>query len=120
VTELPPVKPVLTAYPLHELVCPACGEATRAEVPRGVPTGGFGPRVQATTARCTGGSSLSKRTTQELLDDLCGGKVGLGPIATLEQATTQAVAQPVAEARAYVQLGDALLRVALLDAHPPT
>jgi transposase len=54
VTEIPPMKPVVTAYQLHHLVCPACGEETRAEVPAGVPTGGFGPRVQAITALCTG------------------------------------------------------------------
>jgi transposase len=53
VTELPPVQPVVTAYQLHRLVCPACGEEPRAEVPSGVPTGGFGPRVQASTALCT-------------------------------------------------------------------
>jgi transposase len=103
VTEIPPVKPVVTEYQLHQLVCPACGEATRAEVPLGVPTGGFGPRLQATTALCTGGYHLSKRTTQSLLDDLFGVELGLGTITNLEQATTQAVAELVAEARAYVQ-----------------
>jgi transposase len=80
-----------------------CGAATRAEVPRGVPTGGFGPRVQAITALCTGAYHLSKRTTQSVLEDLCGVPLGLGTIANLEQATAQAVAEPVAEARAYVQ-----------------
>ena len=103
VTEIPPVKPVVTEYQLHRLICSSCGEATRAELPPGVPTGGFGPRLQATTALCTGAYHLSKRTTQELLDDLFGVAVGLGTIANLEQATTQAVAKPVAEARAYVQ-----------------
>jgi transposase len=76
---------------------------TRAELPPGVPTGGFGPRVQATTALCTGAYHLSKRTTQAVLADLFGVSLGLGTIATLEQATTRAVAEPVAEARAYVQ-----------------
>ena len=33
-------------------------------LPVGVPTGGFGPRVQAITALCTGAYHLSKRTTQ--------------------------------------------------------
>ncbi len=103
VTEIPRVKPVVTEYRLYQLVCPACGEATWAELPPGVPTGGFGPRLPATTALCTGAYHLSKRTTQELLDDLFGVAVGLGTIANLEQATTQAVAKPVAEARAYVQ-----------------
>jgi transposase len=103
VTEIPPVKPVVTEYQLHRLVCPACGEETRAEVPAGVPTGGFGPRVQAITALCTGAYHLSKRTTQRALEDMFGVQMGLGTIATLEHATVQAVAEPVAEARAYVQ-----------------
>ena len=103
VTEIPPVKPVVTEYQLHQLVCPAGGEVTRAEVPPGVPTGGFGPRLQATTALCTGAYHLSKRTTQALLQAFFGVEVGLGTLANLEQATTQAVAEPVSEARAYVR-----------------
>lgn len=54
VTDVPPVKPLVTEYQLHRLSCPACGTATRADVPPGVPTGGFGPRVQAMVALCTG------------------------------------------------------------------
>jgi transposase len=103
VTEIPPVKPVVTEYQLHRLVCPACGEATRAAVPAGVPTGGFGPRVQAITALCTGAYHLSKRTTQRALEEMFGVHIGLGTIAHLEHATARAVAEPVAEARAYVQ-----------------
>jgi transposase len=103
VTEIPPMKPVVTEYQLHHLVCPACGEETRAEVPAGVPTGGFGPRVQAITALCTGAYHLSKRTTQRALEDMFGVQMGLGTIANLEHATVQAVAAPVAEARAYIQ-----------------
>jgi transposase len=72
-------------------------------VPPGVPRGGFGPRVQAIAALCTGAYHLSKRTTQRALEDLFGVQMGLGTIANLEQATVQAVTEPVAEARAYVQ-----------------
>ena len=103
VTEIPSVQPVVTEYQLHRLVCPACGVATRAARPPGVPPGGFGPRVQAIAALCTGAYHLSKRTTQELLEDLCGVSMGLGTVANLEHATVQAVAEPVAEARADVQ-----------------
>jgi transposase len=103
VTEIPPVKPVVTEYQLHRLVCPACGAESRAGLPGGVPTGGFGPRVQAITVLCTGAYHLSKRTTQSALEDLFGVQMGLGTIANLERATVQAVAEPVAEARTYVQ-----------------
>ena len=100
VTEIPPRKPAVTESQLHRLVCPACGEATRAKVPAGVPAGGFGPRVQAITALCTGAYHLSKRATQRVLADLFGVSMGLGTSANLEQATTQVWAEPVAEARA--------------------
>jgi len=68
----------------------------------GVPTGGFGPRVQAIAALCTGAYHLSKRTTQSVLEDLFGVSRCVGTIANLEHATVQAVAEPVAEARRYV------------------
>jgi transposase len=103
VTELPPAKPVVTEYQLHRLVCSACGERTRAELPPGVPPGGFGPRVQAIAALCTGAYHLSRRTTQSLLEDLFRVSMSLGTLVNLEQATVQAVAAPVAEARRYVQ-----------------
>lgn len=102
VTEIPLVRPVLTEYQVHQVVCPVCGEATRAGLPVGIPTGGFGPRVQAMTALCTGASHLAKRTTQTMLADLLGISIGLGTGAKLEQATVQALAEPVAEARAVV------------------
>lgn len=67
---------------------------------RGFPRGEFGLRVQSLTALCTGAYHLSKRTTQNVLADLFGVALGLGSMANLEQATAQAMAEPVAEARA--------------------
>lgn len=103
VSEVPPITPVVTEYQLHQLLCPACGALTRADLPRGVPPGGFGPRGQAIVALCTGAYRLSKRTTQEVMADLFGLPMSLGTIPHLEQATAQAVAAPVADAQAYVQ-----------------
>jgi transposase len=65
--------------------------------------GSFGPRVQAITALCTGAYHLSKRTTQQVMPDLFGLPRSIGTLVNLEEATAQAVAEPVAEARAYVQ-----------------
>ena len=103
VLEIPPIKPVVTEYPLHQLGCPVCGTPTRAAWPEGVPTGAYGPRVQAIAALCTGAYRLSKRTTAQLLEDLFGVTMSLGTLSTLEAATAQALAEPVEEARAYVQ-----------------
>ena len=102
VIELPPIKPVVTEYQWHQLVCAACGEVTRAPWPTGVPSGTYGPRVQATVALYTGAYRLSKRTTQQMMDEVFGVPMSVGTIGPLEQATTAAVAAPVEEARRYV------------------
>ncbi len=103
VTELPRITPVVTEYQVHRLRCPACGTSTRAAMPAGVPTGSFGPRVQAVVALCTGAYRLSKRTTQEVMADLFGLPMSLGTIPRLAHATVQALASPVVEAQAYVR-----------------
>ena len=102
VIELPPIKPVVTEYQWHQLACPACGATTRAPWPAGVPSGTYGPRVQATVALCTGAYRLSKRTTQQVMDEVFGVPLSVGTISPLEQATTAAVAAPVEAARTYV------------------
>jgi transposase len=103
VTEIPPLKPVVTEYQLHQLCCPACGVATRGELPVGAPPGAFGPRVQAISALCTGADHLAKRITLSVLEDLFGLPMSLGTLVHLEHATMQAVAEPVADARVYMQ-----------------
>jgi len=80
VIEIPPITPVITEYQWHQLVCAACGEATRAPWPAGVPSGTYGPRVHATVALCTGAYRLSKRTTTQVLDDLFGVPMSVGTI----------------------------------------
>ncbi len=103
VIEIPPLKPVVTEYQWHQLACPACGETTRAPWPAGVPSGTYGPRVQATVALCTGAYRLSKRTTQQAMEEVFGVPMSVGTISPVEQATTEALAAPVEEARTYVQ-----------------
>jgi transposase len=102
VIEMPPLQPVITEYQWHQLVCPECGTTTRAPWPVGVPSGTYGPRVQATVALCTGAYRLSKRTTQQAMDDLFGVPLSVGTISQLEQTTTKVLAAPVQEARDYV------------------
>jgi transposase len=102
VIEIPPIKPVITEYQWHQLVCPECGETTRAPWPDGVPSGTYGPRVQATVALCTGSYRLSKRTTQQVMDDIFGVPMSVGTISQSEKTTTEVLAPPVEEARAHV------------------
>src|ERR671933_1002025 len=102
VSEIPPIQPVVTEYQWHQLVCAGCGEVTRAPWPEGVPSGTYGPRVQATVALYTGAYRLSKRMTQQMMQEVFGVPMSVGTIGPLEQATTEAVAAPVEEARTYV------------------
>jgi len=103
VTEIPPVVAEVIEYRLHTLSCAACGLETRAELPVGVPQGGFGPRLQAMVSLLSGRYHLSKRQVSEMMADFFGADVALGSIATLEQRTSQALSAPVDEARAYVR-----------------
>jgi transposase len=102
VIELPPIKPVVTEYQWHQLVCTTCGEVTRAAWPAGVPSSTYGPRVQATVALCTGAYRLSKRTTHQMMDEVFGVPMSVGTVSQLEQVTTVVLAAPVEEARMYV------------------
>src|SRR5262249_46391363 len=61
VLELPKIRPEVTEYRLHRLRCPACGLATCASLPAGVPSGGQGPRLQAALALMAGAYRMSKR-----------------------------------------------------------
>ena len=102
VIELPPSQPVVTEYQWHQLVGAACGEVTRAPWPEGGPSGTYGPRGQATVALYTGAHRLSKRTTQQRMDEVLGVPWSVGTISQLEQATTEVWAAPVEEARTSV------------------
>ena len=84
VIEIPPITPVVTEYQWHQLACPACGEITRAPWPAGVPSGTYGPRVQATVALYTGSYRLSKRTTQQAMAEVFGVPMRVGTISQLE------------------------------------
>jgi len=103
VTEVPPVRPVVTEYRRHTLSCPDCGAATAADWPAGMPPGSFGPRVAATVAYLTGRCGVSQRDARELLATLYQVEVGLGSIAALEAQVSAALAAPVAAAQAFVQ-----------------
>ena len=103
VTELPRIAPVVTEYRRHCLWCVACGARTQAAWPATMPTGSFGPRVQATVGYLTGRIGASQREVQDILATLYQTEVSVGGIGALEQAVSAALAAPVAEAERYVQ-----------------
>ena len=103
VTELPRVAPVVTEYRRHCLRCVACGARTQAAWPTTMPTGSFGPRLQATVGYLTGRIGASQREVHEIIAALYQADVSVGSIGILEQAVNAALAAPVAEVEQYVQ-----------------
>jgi transposase len=103
VLELPPIKPLVTEYQLHRLVCPRCGTSTCGALPAGVPTGQQGPRLQAVLAVLTGAYRLSKDQVGALCADLFGIPICPGTICQLEQQTTAALAPVVEELREHIK-----------------
>jgi transposase len=97
VTEAPKVVATVEEYQLHTLDCPRCGISTRATLPPGVPSGQFGPRLQAMVSVCSGAYRMSKRGIEDLVEDFFDVPIALGSVANLEQATSEAVAAPVEE-----------------------
>ena len=103
VTEVPAVTPLVTEYRCQTLPCLVCGARTQAPWPGDMPTGSFGPRVQAITGFLTGRMGASQREAQEILETRFGTGVSVGSIGALEQAVSDALAEPVAEASRYVR-----------------
>ena len=91
VTDLPPVKPVVTEHQIHTLRCPDCGQRCRGQLPATVPRGCFGPGVVAVTTLLTSFGRLSQRMIAGVLRDLFHLKVSDGQISRLQSIGRKAL-----------------------------
>src|SRR5262249_26792580 len=108
VAELPQIEPIVDEYRLHRLTCPDCGTTTCATLPEGVPTGGYGPYLQAVLATLAGAYRLSKRQIQQLASDLFGLSISTGMISKLERQSAQALEAPYNELAAAVHTAEVI------------
>jgi transposase len=108
VWELPEIKAHVTEYQRHRLACPACGETTCAELPRGVPLGQTGPRLMAFTALLMAYYRQSKRRTAEFLTTLLGQPCCPALTVKIENQVTAAVRPPYEELAAHLPAEDHL------------
>jgi transposase len=106
VLELPPVQPHIIEYQLHRLRCAGCGITTCGELPAGVLSTCYGPRLASVVALCTGGYRMSKRMVVSFCREVLGIELSLGEICQIEQTVTKAVTPAVEEAAVYVQSCD--------------
>lgn len=101
--ELPEIKPIVTEYQQVYGVCCGCGASHCGRLPDGVANTLLGPRATASIAIFTGDYRLSKRQTQQLFGDFFNLPVSLGAISNAEEVVSNALAQPVEEAKAYIR-----------------
>ncbi len=93
VTEIPALAAQVTEHRLHQGRCRRCGEEVAACLPAGVPSGAFGPRLQAMVVALTGVYRLSRREVPRLLRDAFAVKMGLGSVANTEARISRSLAQ---------------------------
>jgi len=91
VTELPPIQARLIEYQCHRVLCPECGESTRAAVPEEA-TGNFGPQLTALIAYLTVVCRMPRRVVEALLAQVLGIEISLGSTQKCWEEASQAVA----------------------------
>ncbi len=96
VTELPPIQARIIEYQCHRVVCPECGESTRAKVPQEA-TGHFGPQLAALIAYLTVNCRMPRRVVEALLGQVLGIEISLGSTQKCWEEASQAVAAPCQE-----------------------
>jgi transposase len=100
--ELPEVKPLVHEVQVHSGWCEECQTWTRGELPADVPRRAFGPSVDAVVGVLMGVYRLSKRSVAAILGELFHLKMSVGAVVDCQRAVSDALEQPVAEARAEV------------------
>jgi transposase len=90
VWELPDIKPIVTEYQQHRLVC-SCGRFTCGALPPGVPTGQAGPRLIAFAGLLMASFRQSKRRAAQFLSMILNQPASAGWMVTLQNRAAEAV-----------------------------
>jgi len=91
VTELPPIRARIIEYQCHRVICPECGEATRATVPEEA-RGQFGPQLTALVAYLTVVCRMPRRVVEALLGQVLEIDISLGSTQKCWEEASKAVA----------------------------
>ncbi len=104
--DLPVVTPIVTEYQMKSGECCLCEKIHWASLPKGVPSGMLSPRSIAVVSSLTGSYRMSKRNVVGLLEDLYSFKIAVGSVVNAEKIASQALKNPVEEAKTFVKEAD--------------
>ena len=96
VTEVPPIQPYIIEYQCPKVVCPRCGEATRAPLPEEA-QGHFGAYLTALVAYLTVVCRMPRRVLGVVLEQVLGIPLSLGSTQKCWEEASEAVAAPCQE-----------------------
>jgi transposase len=100
--ELPEVKPLVHEVQVHSGWCEHCQSWTQGQLPPEVPRRAFAPSVDAVVGLLMGVYRLSKRSVAAILGELFNLKMSVGAVVDCQRAVSDALEQPMAEARTEV------------------
>jgi transposase len=103
VTELPIVKPKVTEYQVHRLVCPCCGQSNKGELPPEIAASWFGPNVISLAGLAMGRFRLSKRQVTDFLAECFAIPMAASTVVNQQRVLSEALAAPVAELEPVVK-----------------
>ena len=106
VYELPEIRPVVHDFQCLDVECLKCGQLTPATLPPEVPTGAYGPSVQAMTGLIRGELRQSVRQTSNVLTNVMHVPMSPGMVAKTQEQVSRALAAPHQEALDFAQTYD--------------
>lgn len=89
--ELPEVHAIVTEYSRTKHKCESCQKISFGDLPEGVPSSAFGPRLMGLLSTLTGVFHLSKREAKQLIKDLYGVEICEGSVVNIEERVTEAL-----------------------------
>ena len=102
VTEIPPVKPIVTEHQIHTLQC-TCGQTTRGQLPPEVAVSQFGPRLTALVGMLVGQERMSKRGVKRVLKTLFDVDISVGAVVARQREVSTSLAEPYEAVAAHVK-----------------
>jgi len=108
VWEIPEIKPLVTEYQLHRLICPCCLKSTCGQLPAGVPLSQGGPRLVALTALLMGCFKQSKRRVALFLEQVLNQPCSPGWVVKLQNQATVALTPAYEELAQQLPVEDVL------------